>query len=402
MDNRKTKKCKYILELLIFAFISGTFMVASLTTYFSLYSNYVAKQYEKIWDMNYILDVTAVNGNECPLGYHRKILGQWSGFNGGCYCSNNSTKTQIATDKKCTYNLKDIFTCYDLRKTPPIDLVKFKEFTFCIKRSNHNYFSLYKQVNGIFENDKRSKKDKRKKKYWDNSYYFESEEKNDMEYSEYIKELIETYPENYVSEYSIIDIKMLNPKLFNPDDVSRYYYNLTGYEEKKISEDFSIFILRIKNLGEKRKLNVFDLQKVIVDIHYYNELWCSYLDLSSTYEFNKFSKNEVNYAEIAYCENFYKEKNSYLTYNDNYVNTIKMSFDFDYTKNIGDIYDGNFVTRYYNSLKTQNQQHNPRVLKNSKYGDIQPTLVAQKYFWGIGCLYGKEPLEHIEELTILE
>jgi hypothetical protein len=383
MEEKKIKKCKYILELLIFAFISGTFIVASLTTYFSLHSDYVAKQYIKIWEMNYILDVTAIKGDECPNGYHRKILGMWSGFDGGCYCSNNSTKTQIATDKKCFNNLKDIFTCYDIVKIPPVDLVKFKDYTFCIKRSQNNYFSLFSKFHNIDEEED----------------YF-STERTHLEYNEYLKEITETNKMNYISEYSIVDIKILNPILFNPSDVSKYYYNLTNYEEKKISDDFSIFILRLKDL--KKNYNIFDVQKAIVDIHYYNELWCSYMDISSTYEFNKFSKEEVNYAEIEYCENFYKHKNNYLTYNDNYVNTIKMSFDFDYTKKIQDVYDGNSITRFYNQLKTENESHNPKVLKNSKYGDIQPTLVAQKYFWGIGCLYAKDPYGHINELLLLQ
>jgi hypothetical protein len=336
--------------------------------------------------MNYILDVTAVKGDECPIGYRRKILGLWSGFDGGCYCSNNSTKTQIATDKKCFNNIKDIFTCYDITKVPPVDLVKFKDYTFCIKRSNHNYYSLYNQFQNLEEERK----------------YF-SQDKTHLEYSQYLKEITETYPRNYLSEFSIVDIKILNPILFAPNDVSKYYYDLTNYEEKKISDDLSIFILRLKWL-KKNNINVFDIQKVIVDIHYYNELWCSYLDLSSTYEFNKFSKDEVNYAEIEYCENFYKEKKhlNYLSFNDNYVNTIKMSFDFDYTKNIKDIYDGNSITRFYDSLKTENASHNPKVLKNSKFGDIQPTLVAQKYFWGIGCLYAKDPYEHINQLHVLK
>ena len=57
--------------------------------------------------------------------------------------------------------------------------------------------------------------------------------------------------------------------------------------------------------------------------------------------------------------------------------------------------------RFYELLKTSDSENNPVVLKNSKYGDIEPILVAQKYFWGIGCLYSKSPFEHIEQLKVL-
>jgi hypothetical protein len=378
---KKKNKCKIIFEILFFSFIAGTFITSSITAYSSYNSNYISRQFRKIWSTNYILDITATEQSECPTGYTLKKLGKWSGFNGGCYCINGQTKTQIATDETCSDDLKDIFTCHSLMNVPPVDLYKFKNFSFCIKYSQHNYFSLFEKVRNKF--------------FIDNGHM----NHENMEYSEHLKLITETSPLDFLSDYSIIDIKMLDPNLFNPAKVSQFYYNLTNYEEKKISNDLSIFILRLKNIG--RKINVLDINKIIVDLRYFNELWCSYLDISSTYEYHKFSKDEVNYAGIDYCERFYKDKNSYLSYNDNFVNTINTSFDFDYTKKIGDVYGANGITRFYELLSTADNSHKPVVLKNTKQDDIQPVLVAQKYFSGIGCLYSKSPLDHIEELKVL-
>lgn len=152
----------------------------------------------------------------------------------------------------------------------------------------------------------------------------------------------------------------------------------------------------MRNLS--RPQNILDAHKVIVDIHLYNELWCSYLDLSSTQLKSKFSKDDINYGDVDYCENFYFTSNSTLTFNDNFINHNRMNFDFDSTPNITDFYLYNGIIDFYSRLKTQNPTNNPNIIKNSMYGNFEPIMTSQKYFFGMGCLYSKDPLEHIKVL----
>jgi hypothetical protein len=378
--------------------------------------------------MNYLIDVIPTKEDYCPDGYETKVIGKWSGFNGGCYCSNNQTGIQIATDEKCNDILNDIFTCYPLIDTPPVDLIRYKGFQFCVKRSNDNYMGLFGKVDEIyaegvydhsFENNKNNykqyKQNKQNKNISDiNSSSYSYRDKNEVEsffydsktkkvdyekYSDYIKILISSAPPNYLDPNAIIDLKILNTKTFNATEISNYYHNLSNYEEHKINNtDFSLFTLRLRSLN--RPQNILDLQKVLVDIHLYNELWCAYLDLSSTYLKFKFSKEDINYGDIEHCENFYLNKNSSLTFNDNFVNSISLNFDFDNSASLFDFYDFNGITEFYNRLKTRDPSNNPNLIKNSMYGNFEPIMTAQKYFMGIGCLYSKEPLEHLKALKV--
>jgi len=402
MDN-SNNKCLWVLEILIICLISLSFVFASITTYLSLKSDYLPRQYKKNWEMNYLVDIYPTVETTCPQGYETKVIGKWSGFNGGCYCNNNQTGIQIATDEKCFEALSDIFTCYPLIKSPPRNLVWYKGFQFCVKRSNDNYLKLFQKVKSIYSEYNMNK-------------YISNDEINDndnfqnsrgprghrganenIHYFDYIKILLNSSPPNYIDENAIVDLKLLDNSVYNSTEISKYYMDLSKYEEKKISDTQSLFVLRLRNLN--RPQNILDAQKIIVDIHLYNELWCSYLDLSSTQLKSKFSKDDINYGDVDYCENFYSTRNSTLTFNDNFINQNRMNFEFDETPNITDFYLYNGIIDFYSKLKTQNPSNNPNIIKNSMYGNFEPIMTSQNYFFGMGCLYSKDPLEHIEVLN---
>ena len=375
-------KCIWFMELILLSFISLSLVFSSLSTYLSLKSNYLPRQYYKNWNMTYLTDVIPIISDTCPIGYEIKVIGTWSGFNGGCYCSNEFTQIQIATEEECNDELTDIFECYPLFKTLPVDLIKYKGFQFCTKRSNKNFFDLSYSINEIIVEPNEKNLEKMKS------------------YSEYIKILLGPAPPNYLETSAIIDLKLLNKTLFNLTSVNKNYFDLSKYEEVKITNDYSLYILRLNSLD--RKINILDLQKIIVDIHLYNELWCSYLDISSIYLKSKFAKDDVNYGDIKYCESFYFGENSTMSFNDNFINSERMNFNFDYTVTSLDFYNYNGIKSFYDKIKTKNPSNNPNVIKNSLYGNFEPIMIAQKYYWGVGCLYSKLPAEHIEVLAINE
>ncbi len=411
MDDN-SDKCLWLMEMFIFCCLSLSLAFASVTTYLSLKSDYLPRQYEKNWNMNYLIDVIPTKNRYCPEGYQTKVIGKWSGFHRGCYCSNNETGIQIATEEECSETLNDIFSCYPLMGIKPQDLVRYKGFQFCVKRANDNYISLFRKVDRIYSESENRDSELDKD---NNNYNYNTTDYNDSykgsrnnikdfsggfyeKYSDYIKILLNSAPPNYLDENAIIDLKLLDTKMFNISDISQKTFDLSKYEEKKINNtNYSLFILRLRALN--RPQNIFDLQKVLVDIHLYNELWCAYLDLSSTYLKSKFSKEDINYGDIDYCEDFYLKHNSTLTFNDNFVNSIRLNFEFDNSASLFDFYDWNGITDFYNHLKTQDPSNNPKLIKNSMYRNFEPIMTAQKYFMGIGCLYSKDPENHIKVLN---
>ncbi len=398
MDNyNNNNKCIWLFEVLIFIFIVLSFALLSLTTYYNINSDYLPRQYEKNWNMNYIIDVIPTVEEKCPDGYETKILGKWSGLGGGCYCYNNKTYTRLATDENCNEILNDIFICEPLPKHDPIDIIRYKNFQFCIKRSNDNYIKLFEKVKEIYidenrndfngiSNDNPQKINTISYKYYD-------------KYTDYINTLLHSSLPNYIDENGILELIIIDTS-YKDQEIKKKKFLSYGYEEKKITDHLSMFIYRIRNFrGIGGLVDIHLLQNILVDIHIYNELLCAYLDLSSTYLKSKFSIDEVDYADIKYCEDFYLEKNSTLTINDdtNHFPIDDSYKDYYDDNNVGgnriyDFYRNTGIPELYKSFTKDDE------IKINLHGNFKPILSAQFYYFGMGCIYSKHPLDHIKVL----
>jgi hypothetical protein len=175
---------------------------------------------------------------------------------------------------------------------------------------------------------------------------------------------------NYIDPNAIIDIKMIN---------------LTRYSMKNLKQEFDIDLspengyniisidgenyLFYKRLGPAK---ILDVNNIIVDIHLFNEVWCSYLDISPPK--NLYYSDFINFGGFESCERM-SNKNSNYTVDDNFKRQGRINFEFDKTTSKMDFYKSNGISAYYEK-------------NNIRYNTIDnfpPSLVYEKYFYGIGC-----------------
>lgn len=306
-------------------------------------AKYLRNIYNKNWNSNYIIDITATE-RECENNSEKLTLGYWSGVGkDSCLCSFEN-KVQFATDdnsicKKRTY--KEIFNCTSIQNADPLSLEKYNGVNLCVKRNADSYTRLHTTLKNNFKN-------------------------NDITgYINYLSSYNVT-----ISSEAIVDLKISTKT------------DLQGYNSSiGIGNGYFLYIKKISSTNN----TIYDYNDLIVSIHFSNELICSYSDMSST-SFNNKSKNYIDYGNIEYCNKF-SDTNlniSYdtLYYNDENPRMKPINID---SLPINDFYTSINSNNYYstNSINLVDNENNK--------------LVYQQYFYGIGCFRMESPEWHYKK-----
>jgi hypothetical protein len=346
----KITGCNWFLDIVNYSLLMVSFIFAIVLIYFTDDDLYLYNNYKRNWSTGYITDVT-FQQNECPVKYEKVKLGMWSGFNEGCYCKHMTTGDLWLKDSACTNSFSDAYTCSAIGDVPAVNLTEYRGYHFCVKRSQSNYFDIFKQVND--------------KLYPGGKKAFT----NDREYFN-----ITLKPTWFDIESAVTDIKLVNKEmqgLYKLDDYNAIYQNDT----------FGIFI---KKRPDGTVSNYYELNDLIVDIHLYNYLWCSYLDIGAPDEFHlQLKGNTFGYS---FCDDMNKQNS--LIYNDGYKRTTKINTNPDASRD-------NF---YSKEVKDSIQSQTGLTTANFIDNPMDPVLVYEKYFYGIGCIYQNNPNRHLDEL----
>ena len=313
----------------------STLLLVSLVLciYLIFYTNddlHLYNRYNKNWNSKYITDLKFITGEEkCSEGYELINLGLWSGFTDGTTVCKNKYVPEIFIDD---YNYEDntnvTYNCQKVTGVGSVNLTEFRKTRFCIKRSERSLIDFSKN----------------KLNFTDDNEYFKAVVENQ-------------FP---IDKNAIIDIKILDPK--GLDDFSKFIgFKIEDYENI-YKGNFSVFIKRFN----KETANVYQISNFIVDIHLYNHLMCSYLDIATPNGFY-YDVRELDFG-YSNCNSMQKGKDWF--FNDGGKRSIDIFID-KYTRK--DIYPDIILNAY-------------STININKFNEIIPTkLVYERYFYGLGC-----------------
>jgi hypothetical protein len=306
---------------------------------------YLSYQTKKNWESQYLTDLKFANNNgKCDDDNYKEIeLGKWSGINNyACICY-SSKKVFFTTNKKsiCKYNsegnkYKNTYICKELNTINSETLKTYNGLKFCGKYSSKNISSYHNSIVNRFDSS------------------------NNIDY--YLQKSI-ILPAN---EYGILDIKIIE----------------SGNEEKLKSKGYNCTDNLCIKKNNENSINILEFNEFIIDIHYSNELICTYEEMNNINPINDYYKNSRNVYKnnIKQCLNNENEdyKNYYI--DDNFVRTsiiderveniLEMNTRYNQTPNI---------KKYYEDINNE--------VDVMKYMTNYPILVAQRYLYGIGCQY---------------
>lgn len=394
----------YLLEINICVVIFLTLFFGAALIALSKNSSYLARVYQRNWNTAYITDVMVAYNLTCPTGYEVQGIGMWSGFgNGTCLCTDQQFQITGEERDDCDDFSREMgLKCVDMPPSGPTMLNYYKNTSFCVKRSNDTFMDLWKRVEDYVQQQQINN---------NNTHNGDHEEGN---LNPYITMLKGRAPPGFIDPNAIVDIRIVDENLFSLNEIKNiYHFDLSGYNAIETLGNPN-YILYFKRLGDDWTPNIpngtiFDANRIIVDIHLFNELWCGYLDLSSPLAYPS-TLTDLDFGGYEYCENFYQRGDENedddkvqpsMYYNDGFKRTQRINFQFDPTVSLNDFYDSNGVTKYYQQLQNVNMQSNQTFevyTQNNVYGDFEPILVAQNYFYGIGCPKMDSIDDHIDKM----
>jgi hypothetical protein len=348
-------------EVSFFSLLSLSFTLSIVLMCFTNGSSYLYTIYGQNWSTNYITDLKVLKDTQnCPAYYEQVILGQWTGFDGnGCYCQNSYTGEVRVFEKKCgDFSIESSFVCTVLNEIPAQNITSYKGNIFCIHRSEYSFEAIQNEIN-----------------YGANKSFDILTNTDDKNYYNFVTSKFSSSPfMNLIDNEAITDIKILNTELFNEKSLK---IDLSNYEKTVLDNSTALYVKKLKNKANLK--NIFELNNLIVDIHLFNHLWCSYLDFSfsgsgGSVE-NILSPGTINFG-FNYCNEFYTKGNG-MFYNDEFKRTERINIVEDTSVSKNDFYTKK-ILEYYEGIKV-------------KFSDItvtdklEPILVYEKYFSGIAC-----------------
>ena len=306
--------------------------------------NYLEYQTKNNWESKYLIDLKLKpKGENCEKNEVLLNLGKWIGIDDyTCLCHNENVFFTTTNKKICRHDspdnkYKNIYLCYELEQINSENLIYFNDYIFCGKYSSSSISSYHETIINKFGSS-------------DN---------------------IDNYRNILISlkdkEQGIIDIEYNKNK----------NYTNEGYSDQGNG-------LYIKKLN-KGSINIFEFNEFIIDLHYSNELICSYDEMTNNNPINDFFKNTKNiYHQNKVCLNEKKEEYKKYYINDNFVRTSIIDGDLNIFKlnTLSDFYKNVMnILNYYNNIQNK---INIDIISNSANNNI---LVAQKYLYGIGCQF---------------
>ena len=310
---------------------------------------YLSYQTKKNWESQYLTDLTLKSQNDnCGENYKEIELGTWSGINDyACIC-HNSQNVFFASNKKsiCKYNsesnkYRNTYICIELNKINSEKLLFYNGIKFCGKYSSKNISSYHNIVANKFDSSSN----------------------------------IENYNQKSINlgegEQGIIDIKISETIIEN--------YNC----DNEIEIGSKIIYLCLKK-PDTNSISIYDFNEFIIDIHYSNELICTYEEMNNIKAINDYYTNSryVYKNNLKQCLKDENEeyKNYYI--DDNFIRTSIIDTQVENILNMDIRYSQNpNIKGYYDNLK------NNEKVDVMQYMSNYPILVAQRYLYGIGCQY---------------
>jgi hypothetical protein len=350
----KITGCNWCIDVVNYSLLMLSFVATLVLILTTDDDPYLHNNYKRNWDSRYITDVKFVKTEDkCPDGYSQLQLGVWSGFNEGCYCKHEKTGDLWLYDSTCSASFSDAYTCQNIATVPSINLTEYKNAGhFCVKRADKNYYDIFAHVNNKLRQDG-------KNLYANDKEYF------DIALKSTLLDVID--PE------AVLDIKLVLNKM-------KDMFKLEDYKAIFSNDNFGIYI---KKLNTQVFPTLFAANDLITDIRLYNYLWCAYLDIGAPDEL-KFQQTSVQFG-YSFCNNLNKE-NSYA-YNDGYKRTVKINTD--YSTSRMDFYSKEVMDNIEKQTTLTKLIDNP----------FEPVLVYEKYYYGLGCKYLLDPLDHLNQLT---
>lgn len=303
---------------------------------------YLSYQTKKNWESPYLTDLQLTDS--CGNDYKEIVLGKWSGINSyACICYNSDSKNVFFTTNKksiCKHNseenkYRNTYICKELNTINSETLTSYNGLKFCGKYSSKNISSFHNSIVSKFDSS------------------------ND----------IENYKQKSINliEKGIIDIKISKT-------------GLTGFNCSKANNK-DIYLCLKQN--EETSINIYEFNEFIIDIHYSNELICTYEEMNNIKTINDYYKNSRNVykSNIKQCLNNENEdyKNYYI--DDNFIRTSIIDTKVDNILNMSIRYQSKNIKNYYKNIE------NEEKVDVMKYMTNYPLLVAQRYLYGIGCQY---------------
>ena len=306
--------------------------------------NYLEYQTKNNWESKYLIDLKLrPKGENCEKNEVLLNLGKWIGIDDyTCLCHNENVFFTTTNKKICRHDspdnkYKNIYLCYELDQINSENLKYFNDYIFCGKYSSSSISSYHETIINKFGSS-------------DNVDNY--------------RNILITLKDK---EQGIIDIKY---------SINKNYTN-EGYLDQGNG-------LYIKKLN-KGSINIFEFNEFIIDLHYSNELICSYDEMTNNNPINDFFKNTKNiYHQNKICLNEKKEEYKKYYINDNFVRTSIADGDLNIFKlnTLSDFYKNIMnILNYYNNIQNK---INIDIISNSANNNI---LVAQKYLYGIGCQF---------------
>ena len=311
-------------------------------------AKYLREMYQRNWNKNYITEIQFTTASLCTEDYDQLTLGEWVGYedknNYYCYLQQNENVYFVFHSDK-NYNdktYKDLYKCKRLNSIKSIPITTYKGYSVCVKRSEHPLSKVHDDIKeGINVNT------------------------NDIQ--EYIKAL-QTYTINF--EETQLPIK-----------------TITFTDESNLNE--STVILMDNNIS------IYTLNTAIVNVHLFNELICSYDDISTLFPFTtlpfKVDTNNLNtwnnplyidYHGHSQCNKHSSWKQSYYNIHNHY--TILMQ------SPLSSIYDTSSpsISEYYSQqgLVISNEPTYPHSI-----------LIGENVLYGLDCPKMKSISDHLKK-----
>ena len=350
----KNELISNFIELNIFSFFSLSFISLIFVFRFNPPNNNVLKLYSDSWNSSYIVDIK-LSDKLCQTPFISATFGIWSGIK-GCYCYNNLTGFPKAKDSECLENDRSgNNTCSEIRQFESIPLKTYKNFFICVKYSNKSFKTINEEIS-----------------------------KNNSSNLDLGSKFRALLPQK-IMDNPIIDIKIVNSSLFDDTFLSKMF-NKTDYEKFDYTAldntTITLFVKRLKIITEPK-----DVEKLIINIKLFNELWCSFNDIA--FPSGPESNDIVDYG-FDYCNNLSNFNNT--LYFDNYQRTESINFWFDNSLSKKDFYNQEILNIYQNITKESTNFYKNKFNKEVNFlidgilkDQIEPRLLYERYFTGLIC-----------------
>lgn len=330
----------------------------------------LGKIYNRNWGLNPLTNIAFVQPDlTCPPNYQKTVIGTWSGFQGGCICVTSNGQLFSSSENDCDKykDSEDISACTAIPTISPVNITSYKGYDICVQRAEFDFHDLYHTFKDIM-----------------NYTLDEINLAGKMEGSKFTYDVIRNL---------ITDVKIVNATLFPLNELRSFRIDLQEYTTILIKKDYYLLIKRFMDEDDQDSV-LINLRKVVTDVHLFNEIWCSYRDLSVPFDISLFQPH-VDFG-FESCNSMMQDDSDGLRYynTDNpLAKTLTLSGD--PSISAYDFYSQDIINSYVELIGNLTSRIQVPALLNSRKKEIVPALVYENYLPGLGCSAMATSKEHI-------